>query len=236
MADTFCMINTAIATGKRMLYTDDEEHGFEVRRPTLFNGIPVDLTERTDLASRTIKLWLPPIGDSQRRLERELWAELEAARPRIFGALLDGVVGALRGWQGVKIERPSRMADFERWAEAGCRAMGFAAGEFEAAYRANREGSLEAACEGSAVAMAIRAMLAKGKPFRGTMTKLYTRLESFKGTTRDRDWPKDPTRLSTELRRVVSALSAVGVVVQTDLDLRDEGHGQRAVDIRVEPR
>ena len=128
------------------------------------------------------------------------------------------------------------MADFERWAEAGCRAMGFAAGEFEAAYRANREGSLEAACEGSAVAMAIRAMLAKGKPFRGTMTKLYTRLESFKGTTRDRDWPKDPTRLSTELRRVVSALSAVGVVVQTDLDLRDEGHGQRAVDIRVEPR
>src|SRR5262249_46604194 len=61
VADTLCMISTEISSGSRKLYTDDEKHTFTVRRPIVFNGIPGDLTERSDLASRTILLSIPPI-------------------------------------------------------------------------------------------------------------------------------------------------------------------------------
>jgi hypothetical protein len=60
-ADTFCMIATGIASGTRAHYTNDEEHVFVVKRPILFNGIPTDLAERTDLASRAIGLEIPPL-------------------------------------------------------------------------------------------------------------------------------------------------------------------------------
>jgi hypothetical protein len=49
---------------------------------------------------------------------------------RLFGALCDGLVGALRDWRTIEIEERARFADFEAFAEAGCRAMGFRAWAF----------------------------------------------------------------------------------------------------------
>ena len=82
------MIATGISSGARTLYTDDEEHTFTVRRPVIFNGIPGDLTERSDLASRTIKLEIPRIV--QRRTKSDLERE---------GNLAWGV-GRIVGWVG----------------------------------------------------------------------------------------------------------------------------------------
>src|SRR6516162_6303753 len=93
-SDTLCMIATGISSRARTLYTDDEEHTFTVRRPVIFNGIPGDLTERSDLASRTIKLEIPRIV--QRRTKSDLEREFEAIWPGVLGALLDGLVGGLR--------------------------------------------------------------------------------------------------------------------------------------------
>jgi hypothetical protein len=78
MADTFCMMATGIAQGGRTLYTNDEEHVFNVIRPVIFNGIPTGLAERADLASRTIGLEVPPITN---RLTEE---ELEETFERIW--------------------------------------------------------------------------------------------------------------------------------------------------------
>jgi hypothetical protein len=44
--------------------------------------------------------------------------------PGVFGALLDGLVGALRGWRDIRVKEPARLMDFVRFTEAGCRAMG----------------------------------------------------------------------------------------------------------------
>ena len=89
------MIATGISSGARTLYTDDEEHTFTVRRPVIFNGIPGDLTERSDLASRTIKLEIPKI--TKRRTKTSLEQEFEAIWPGVLGSLLDGVVGSSCG-------------------------------------------------------------------------------------------------------------------------------------------
>ena len=97
-SDTLCMIATGISSGTRTLYTDDEEHTFTVRRPVIFNGIPGDLTERSDLASRTIKLEIPRI--TKRRTKSDLEREFEKIWSGVFGALLDGVSRRLKGCIG----------------------------------------------------------------------------------------------------------------------------------------
>jgi hypothetical protein len=198
-SDTLCMIATGISSGTRTLYTDDEEHTFTVRRPVIFNGIPGDLTERSDLASRTIKLEIPRI--TRRRTKADLEGEFEKIWPGVLGALLDGLVGGLRDQGSVVVDEPARLMDFEQFAEAGCRVMGFEKWEFVDAYKANRHGSMVVAAEASAVGRAVVTFLKDNREgFRGQMQRLHIRLSSYnyKGDTAWRDWPKSPTRLSTE--------------------------------------
>jgi putative DNA primase/helicase len=225
-ADTLCMLATGIATGGRALYTDDEEHTFTVQRPVLFNGIPVDLTERSDLASRTIKLEIPEI--TKRRTEYDLEKEFEAIWPRVLGALLDGLVGALAGWEAIEADDPARLIDFEKFAEAGCRAMGFDKWEFVEAYKSNRHGSMLVAAEASAVGRAIVAFLkANRKGFRGQISALYKKLEMYRGNAHWNDWPRSPTKLSSELSRVSKPLAALNIRCLTKVDRRGEGGTQK---------
>jgi hypothetical protein len=228
-SDTLCMVATGIATGARAHYTNDEEHVFTVQRPLLFNGIAEHLTERSDLASRTIKLHILPL--TVRRTEADLDEEFERIWPSVFGALLDGLVGALRNARSIAVPNPARLMDFERFAEAGCRAMGFGEWEFVEAYAANREGSMVASAEASAVGRAVVALM-KRKPdgFAGPMTALHGKLGAFKGNANWRDWPKDATRLSGELSRIVKPLAAMGIDCERNVDRRgEEGGTQRDV-------
>src|SRR5262245_49961193 len=236
-SDTLCMIATGISSGTRTLYTDDEEHAFTVRRPVIFNGIPGDLTERSDLASRTIKLEIPRIA--QRRTKSDLEREFEKIWPGVFGALLDGLVGGLRDGRGIVVDDPARLMDFEQFAEAGCRAMGFEEWEFVDAYKANRHGSMVVAAEASAVGRAVMAFLNENREgFRGQMQRLHTRLSNYnyKGDTNWRDWPKSPTRLSTELSRLSKPLAAVGITCLTKVDRRQEGGTQKDVVLEWAPK
>jgi hypothetical protein len=223
LSDLLCMLATGIATGTRAHYTNDEEHVYAVQRPALFNGIPTDLTERSDLASRTIKLQILPI--TRRRTEADLNMEFEEVWPEVFGALLDGLVGAMAGWRDIMVPDPARLIDFERWAEAGCRAMGFQEWEFVEAYADNRQGSMMAAAEASPIGRAVIAFLKKHpEGFAGQMQDLYMKLSGYyRGDTRDRDWPKDATRLSTHLSRVTKPLAAAGIECLLQQDRRPEG-------------
>ena len=227
-SDILCMIATGIATGTRAHYTNDEEHVYDVQRPILFNGISGDLIERSDLASRTIKLQISPIA--VRRTELDLGEEFERIWPGVFGALLDGLVGALRGRAAIVVAEPARLMDFERFAEAGCRAMGFRKGEFVEAYAANRQGSMAASAEASAVGRAVVKFMnhKDGRSFAGKMADLYQRLDRLKDGS-VRDWPKDATRLSTELSRVAKPLAAIGIDCRLRQDRRTEGGGQNDV-------
>jgi hypothetical protein len=188
-SDTLCMLATGIASGTRAHYTNDEEHVYSVQCPVLFNGISGELTERSDLASRTIKLQILPI--TVRRTEADLAEEFEQIWPGVFGALLDGLVGGLRNASAIRVADPARLMDFERFAEAGCRAMGFAEWEFVNAYAANRHGSMVASAEASAVGRAVVAFMKKNPTgFAGRMSDLYPKLRAFRGNAGPRDWPK----------------------------------------------
>jgi hypothetical protein len=74
-----------------------------VCRPQLLNGIPDDLANKTDLAKRAIVLELPEFEEDEQIGEEEFWSGFEEARPRILGALLDGMVGALSDARKVEL-------------------------------------------------------------------------------------------------------------------------------------
>jgi hypothetical protein len=228
------MLSTGIATGTRAHYTNDEEHAFKVQRPVVFNGISENLIERSDLASRTIKLQIPKLA--VRRSEAELEEEFNEMWPGVFGALLDGLVGALRDGSGIKVAKPARLMDFERFAEAGCRAMGFAEWDFVNAYAANREGSMVASAEASAVGRAVLAFMNKKgrEEFAGSMTELFGKLEMYRGNATFREWPRDPTRLSTELSRMQKPLAALGITCLLHVDRRPQGGTQKDVVLKHE--
>jgi hypothetical protein len=136
LSDAFCMLATGISTGTRAHYTNDEEHVITVERPFIVSGIAQHLTERSDLASRAIKLQLPPLRERWGRGNlRGYFGENHGS---VLGKLLDGLVGALRGAREIRVPNPSRLIEFEQFAEAGCRAMGFRDWEFVEAFSANR--------------------------------------------------------------------------------------------------
>ena len=199
-------------------------------RPMLFNGIAGNLIERSDLASRTIKLQIPAIA--VRRGPADLEEEFLRVWPGVFGALLDGLVGAMRGWRGIEVADPARLMDFERFAEAGCRAMGFGKWEFVRAYAANRQSSMMASAEGSAVGRAVIKFMG-GKAgeagYAGRVSELYQKLQVHRDNPGQKDWPATTSLLSTELSRLTKPLAENGIEVRLQVERRKIGGSQQDV-------
>jgi hypothetical protein len=224
LSDALCRLSTGGGFSTRELYTNDEEVIFELQRPAILNGIG-ELVTRSDLLDRSVLLQLPAVPDERRRTEAEFWAEFEAARPRILGALLDAVAAGLRGEGRVRLERPPRLADFAVWVTAAEPALGLRPGQFLDAYAGNRGAAHASALEASHVGQAVL-HLARLGGFRGTATALLARLEPMVGEAvrRQRSWPRSPRSLSDALRLLAPNLRAAGVRVEWDRDTgRDRG-------------
>jgi hypothetical protein len=236
LSDAICRIATKGAFATRALYTNDEEFFLEVCRPVLLNGIP-PLASRADLADRAIVLTLPAMTDDRRRSEDEFWAEFGSAAPRILGALLDGLSGALRLYPSITLKRPCRMMDFAKWSEAGCQALGCPAGAFEDAYGHNRSSASEDALDADPVAAALISFITAKSEFEGTATELLSNLEALVSQSqRDRRWPKDATRLSSHLRRLPPLLRPRGIEIDFDKRSADAARKRHIVIKRVGPK
>jgi hypothetical protein len=233
VSDALCRLATGGGFATRQLYTDDEEIIFSAKRPIILNGID-DIATRGDLQERSLLISLPSIPEEQRVEEAAFWAAFEAARPRIFGALLSGVSAALRNSDEVHLERKPRMADFAVRATAMEAAFGWEPGSFERAYAANRQDASEALLANEPLVDAIRELLeyeAKmvgGEPWWwGTATQLLKALGRYADddVKRSRAWPGGPQALSRRLRRIAPALRAAGY----EFSEAEEGHAKKKV-------
>jgi hypothetical protein len=223
MSDAICRLSTGGGAGKRQLYTDDDEVLFNGTRPVAFNGIE-DIATRPDLVERTILLWL--VRPKTRRKEREIDSAFDSAAPKILGALLNGLVSGLANVDFIDDADLPRMADFAVWAEACCRAY-WPADTFMKAYKANLVAAVEVVLDASAIATAIRALMAKRTEWEGTATELLEGLTNVIGekAAKEKDWPKRPNTLANKLRRVTPDLAKVGIVITS----HREGHDRTRV-------
>jgi hypothetical protein len=229
LSDALCRLATGGGFATRMLYSDDEEMIFSAKRPIMLNGID-DIATRGDLQERSLLVSLPSIPEERRVEEAAFWADFEAAKSRIFGALLDGVSAALRNAETVRLERKPRMADFAVGATAMESAFGWEPGSFVEVYEANRQGASETLLANEPIADATEKLLGDGgSVWSGTATELLEMLGFYVNDTvkRSRAWPGGPQALSRRLKRIAPALRAAGI----EYTEHEQGHRKRKVKI-----
>jgi len=215
LSDGLCQIASGAGFSSRELYSDQGESIFSGWRPIILNGIP-DFANRSDLASRAILINLPAIPDNKRRAESDFWTDVIKRLPLILGALLDGVSGAMRRLETIKLDTMSRMADFDRWATAAEYPLGWEDGHFMDASRANVKASVEASIEADPVLEAIR-KLVHDRDFEGTATGLLTALEEYVDSKvhSSRYWPT-PVTLKKRLQRGQGPMRQDGIIMEFD--------------------
>jgi len=216
LSDGLCRLATGGGFAARRLQSNDERHFLYAERPIILNGID-EFVHRGDLADRSLSLDLPSIAPTSRRPEDEFWASFAEVYPRILGGLLDAVAGALRELPSVKLSELPRMADFARFGEAAGRGLGWPAGTFIAAYHDNRRASSAGVLEDSVLAVALLELA--GWDDLPEQPKSPADLLSFLTDVADRKaiasarWPKTPSMLGNELRRLAPQLRAHGLSV-----------------------
>lgn len=216
LSDALCRLSTGGAISERQLYTNAEEVLIEVQRPVILNGIE-DLATRPDLADRGLHIECETI--SHRRPEQELWASFDADKPHIFGALLQGLVLALRDHQQINLGRGlPRMADFATWAAAGIPALGFSTKQFVTAYSDNIAAGQTAALDSSPVGRAIERLMDTRGEWAGTAAELGDALSGVvdEAVLRSHAWPKSPRGISGAIRRLAPALRSAGIEITSE--------------------
>jgi hypothetical protein len=139
------------------------------------------------------------------------------------------------------------MADFAKWAIA-CEGAAWRNGTFAAAFRLNREETVEAVLDADHVAVAVlelmmrtmRTMRTQSRTdgsaaieWKGTATELLLALTTIARETmlRDAKWPKTANALSNRLRRATASLRERGVCVTKD---REGNVRSRMIYIRLD--
>jgi hypothetical protein len=171
LSDTICALNTGTGVSERKYYNQGIEWQVRPKNPVIINGIPTNLAERSDLLDRTVTFIFDYLGDKLRS-DDVFWRKFNDAAPRLFGALLDGLVGYMKvrrefgGNNDLAAEallsgyRP-RFVDAVVCAEAACRAMGFTPGEFTDAYRNNQDVAMRYIAENDPICIGIRKLVAR---------------------------------------------------------------------------
>jgi len=234
LSDALCRLSTGGGYATRELYTSTEETIFEAQRPVMLTSI-TDVVTRPDLLDRGVILLLQPIPEEERMEESRLWANFEARRPRILGALLDAVCMAIKNFPDVQLERKPRMADFALWVIAAEPALGLEPGAFMQAYAGNRAEANTLALEAEPIAaklLEFASALPDGT-WLGAANELLKALNTYAGldgTTRHPDgWPKRASDLGGCLRRIAPNLRQLGL----DVQFKKRSGNKRPISLRM---
>ena len=218
MSDAFCRVASVGGFSTRELYSDDREILINVQRPMIFNGIP-DIARRPDFADRSIVIELPVIDQEKRQPESQHGQAFEDDQPKLVGALLDAVSGALANESDVELDAYPRMADFAKWVTAAESALGWDKGAFMDAYQANCDEVVANAIESDPLAVCLEALINVDNPvWEGTLTDLMAALTSLDADFHAPDWairslPSTPQGLGTWLKRITPNLRKLGYQV-----------------------
>ena len=216
MSDMICMCSTKGAYSTRSLYKNRDEELFDFQRPVILNGISDFITEHADLTDRCVFLHMPPIPRTNRRSEKEFWAQFDAAVGIFFGALLDAVAGGLAKQSETAGLSVPRMADFALFAEAVWRGLGHPDNEFVDAYSDNRKDAIASVLEDSPVGVAVMKLMdARTEASIGTATELLEALNGLvsEKVQKSKRWPKRPNTLSNALWKISPSLRENGISV-----------------------
>jgi len=223
LSDALCLVSTGGAFEGGASPSGDEQRLIHAQRPVLLSGIE-EFVRRSDLNDRALFLHLPPIAPANRLREDRFWQSFSQDYPRILGGLLDAVAGGLRELPSVQPAELPRMADFAVFAEAVGRTLGWPAGTVLSDYNDNRCEAAVTHIQDSPVASFLLEWSHELNDWSGTTAELLAQLNTLveKKVTALRQWPKSPSALARELRRLAPQLRlhSISVVFERSREKR----------------
>jgi len=208
-SDAFCRAVTGEGFSKRALFTDDDDFIYSYQRKIILNGINLG-TARADFLDRCILLKLEKISDVNRISEIELWDGFNAAKPRIFGSMLDALSKTLAIYPDVDLKSYPRMADFTRYGFAIAEALDIGGDNFLHAYKQNIS-----QLKSTPVGLAITILVNTNGPWKGTASELLKTLCGVAERNHIKGLPKSPSVLTKQLKALKSDLQAAGLLLET---------------------
>ena len=213
--DSLCRLVTGESDSKRVLYTDDEDLVWSMKRGVLLNGINPP-SERGDVKDRTLPIELERIDKRERLPEDDFWLQFSFEHPELLGAVFTALSGALRKRHTVELEERPRLADWGLYAAALYKSQGWGVKQFvedwEGVEKAQHEGTLD----GSVVAQIILLFMEDKARVEQSASTLHKSLVAFSENTdldllSDKGWPKTGRTLWKRIREVTPLLEAHGI-------------------------
>jgi hypothetical protein len=213
-SDDLCRLATGFGHSTRTLHTTDEETTFEFTRPQIITAIDA-LAQRDDLAHRVILAQLGEITKNKRLPYAELQQKIEAARPRILGAMLTAISQTLATLPHTHSDELPRMADYGKFSIASETALGLYKGQFMEVYERSQESSRQVVIESSPVGEAIVSLMRDRQKWKGTTSELLRELERYTdhATYNSRFFPKTSNIFKRALNRLTPDLVSLGIVL-----------------------
>ncbi len=218
LSDSFCQLATGSSHTKRQNYTDGDEFVIEAARPIILNGID-ELTDRGDLADRSILLRLSPINSKNRISEDQFWADFEEDKPSIFSAICNIVQYILKNEINITPQELPRIANIGKAATALEQYLELNEGEILNAYFAMHKSIAVESVENSPLVRAL-VEVANEKPFEDSATRLFNLIEASASDIdkKSGDWPKNAQSLSSKLNRLEPVFKKIGLVCHKKSD------------------
>ncbi|VVM07591.1 DUF3854 domain-containing protein [Methylacidimicrobium tartarophylax] len=211
LSDALCRLSTGGGFGARRLYSNNEERVLDAKRPAMWTGIN-EVAMRGDLVDRTISIELPSVPEESRKQESEVEEQFRKAAPKLFGALLSRIAGALRELSNVRLDRLPRMADFATFAVAAERGA-VEPERFLDVYRAERTEASARAVEGSPAGAALMRFLeTHNSGWEGSPAELLSELQNTlpDPSRPPRGFPDNSRSLGKQIRRLAPSLRRMG--------------------------
>lgn len=171
-SDWFCRLVTGANDDGRELYTNDGLRVRNLMRAGMATSITLPYGLKNDALERLLRVEFERMPAESRRTTSALSAEYERARPLVFGAMLDDLVGVLAHLGEVKADEArtegrryelARMADYTQVLHALDIHAGHATGDgYAAAYLASVQTSMTDRAEDDPVLVAVRDVVASG--------------------------------------------------------------------------
>jgi energy-coupling factor transporter ATP-binding protein EcfA2 len=212
--DTLCRLVTGESDSKRVLYTDDEDLIWAMKRGVILNGINSP-SERGDVQDRTLPIELERIDKRNRLPEDDFWMQFTFALPELLGAVFTALSGALRERHTVQLEERPRLADWGLYAAALYESQGWGVKQFVEDWQRVEEAQHQGTLDGSVVAQAIIIFMRDKDRVEKPASKLHTLIEAFVeddlDLKSDRGWPKTGRTLWKRIREVTPLLESYGI-------------------------
>ena len=212
--DTLCRLVTGESDSKRILYSDDEDLVWSMRRAILLNGVNPP-SDRGDVQDRTLPIELDRLDKRKRLPEDDFWLQFSLKHPRLLGAIFDALAGALRARHTVVLEERPRLTDWGLYAAALYESQGWGVETFVEDWRGVEETQQQGTLDGSVVAQAVILFMRDKDRVELSAAKLHAALRASAGEALDladdKTWPKTGRTLWKKIREITPLLEVHGI-------------------------